>query len=106
MLHLVGSGIEVVLVGCLHLHRRRMPLNTDAAIEADVVHVHNRVSRHDDAVFIHIGDTDASKVRHRAVVSEFSTSPFAADEADTAVAESVVHATVEANMRSPVPCVP
>ena len=45
MLHLVGGGLEVVLVGRLHLHRRRMHLNARAAVEADVVDVHDRVLR-------------------------------------------------------------
>src|SRR5208282_3556042 len=83
-----------------------MNLNAGAAIEADVVDVHNRVLRYDDAVLVHIGYAHAAKVRYRAVISESPTTPFAAGKANTAEAEAVVHATIESNVRSPVAFMP
>ena len=106
MLHLVGGGLEVVLVGRLHLHGRGMHLNALAAVEADVVHVDDGVFRHDGAVLVDIGDVHAAKVRHGAVIGEDSAAPLAAEEADAAVAEAVVNATVESDVRAPVAAVP
>src|SRR3984885_8369838 len=106
MLYLLGGGLEVVLVGRLHLHSRRVPLNAFAPIEAYVVDVHDGVFRHDRAVLVHIGDVYASEVSYSPVVGEHSTTPLASDETDAAEAEAVVNATVEPNMRSPVAAVP
>ena len=44
MLELVGSGLEMVFVGRLHLHRRGPRLDAAAAVEADVVSVDDGVS--------------------------------------------------------------
>ena len=68
--------------------------------------VDDGVLRHDGAVLVDIGHMDAAEVRHGAVISEYSAPPLAADEADAAVAEAVVNAAVEADMRSPVAGVP
>src|SRR5580692_2177885 len=106
MLYLLGGGLEVVLVGRLHLHSRRVHLNAFAPIEAYVVNVHDGVFRHDRAVLVHIGDVYASEVSYSPVVGEHSTTPLASDETDAAEAEAVVNATVEPNMRSPVAAVP
>src|SRR5579863_7695404 len=83
-----------------------MHLNACAAIEGYVVHVHDRVLLDDDAVLVHIGYTDAAKVRDCAVVGEYSTTPLAADEADAAEPEAIVNATVEPNVRSPIAAMP
>src|SRR5271170_8036414 len=106
MLHLVGSGLEVMLVGRLHLHSRCMHLNALATIEAYVVDVYDGIFRHDGSVLVHVRDMHASKVRYGTVIGEHSTTPLAADETDAAEAEAVVHATVEPNMRSPVAAMP
>src|SRR5579872_7309426 len=106
MLQLVGSWLEVALIRRLHLHRRRMHRNALATIEAYVVDVDDRGLLDDRAVLVHIGDMDAAKVRHCAVVGEHSAAPLAAGEADAAEAEAVVHATVEPNMRAPLAAVP
>src|SRR5580700_8877651 len=106
VLHLVGGGLEVVLVGRLHLHSRGVHLNAFAAIEAYVVDVHNRVFGDDGSVLVHIRDVHAAKVRHGAVISEYSTAPLAADEANAAESEAIVNAAVEPNMRAPVAAVP
>src|SRR5580700_4591904 len=105
MLHLVGGCLEVVLVGRLHLHSRRMHLNALAAIEAYVVDVHDGVFRHNGSVLVHIGDVHASKVCNGTVIGENSTTPLAADETDAAEAEAVVHATIKPNVRAPVAAV-
>src|ERR1700689_4463853 len=45
-------------------------------------------------------------VHHRGVIGKYSASPFAAHEAHAAVAETVVNAAIEPNVRTPVACVP
>ena len=45
-------------------------------------------------------------VHHRGVVAEDPASPHAADETDAAVAKSVINAAVEADVRTPVACMP
>jgi hypothetical protein len=55
---------------------------------------------------VDVGHVDATKVRHGVVVGEDSAAPLAAEEADAAVAESVVNTAIEADVRSPVAGVP
>src|SRR5579872_968874 len=45
-------------------------------------------------------------VHHRGVIGKYSASPFAAHEAHAAVAEAVINAAIEPNVRTPVACVP
>src|SRR5215469_14804387 len=72
-----------------------------AAVVADAVHGHVV----DDGLVVHanVGDVD---VVHGAVVVEVAVSPIAAFITVAEVAVAVVHATVEADVRSPVPGVP
>ena len=102
MLYLLGGGLEVALVGCLHLHSCGVHLNALAAIEANVIDVHDGVFRHDGSVLVNIDDMYAAKVRHGTVISKYATTPLAADEADAAKAEAVVNPTIEPDMRAPV----
>src|ERR1017187_5050904 len=104
--HLVGGGLEVVLVLRLHLHRRGTSRDAGAAVEADVVRVDDGVLFNDGAILVDVGHVDAAKVRHGAVVGEASAPPPAAPEADAAVAESVVHPAIKADVRTPVAGVP
>ena len=100
VLELVGGGLDVLLVGSLQLRCRRLRLDPDAAVEADVLVVDDGVLRDDRAVLVDVGHVDAAKVGDSAVVSEYSTAPLAADESDAAVAEAVVNSTVEADVRA------
>src|SRR5580704_17740889 len=106
MLHLIGGGLEVMLVGRLHFDSGGVHLNALAAIEADVVDVDDGGLLDDGAVLVNVGDMHAAEVRARAVVGEYSATPLAAGEADAAETEAVVHATVEPNMRAPIAGVP
>src|SRR5271163_2507792 len=106
MLELVGSGLNVLLVGCLQLGCRRPRLDARAAVEADVLVVDDSVLRDDGTVLIDVGHVDAAKVRNGAVVGESSTAPLATGAANAAVAEAVINPTVEADVRAPVAAVP
>src|SRR5215469_17509669 len=67
-----------------------------AAIERDMILVHYNGLRVDVG---HAGDAD---VGDRAVVEERAAAPFAADKSDATVAESIVDATVKADVRPPI----
>src|SRR5262249_36745974 len=73
-----------------------------AAVIADAIYG-DVVVDYSLVVNMHIGDVD---VVHRAVVVERAAAPISANVADAKVAETVVHATVEADVRSPVSRVP
>ena len=96
----------MVLVLRLHLHRRGASRDAGAAVEADVVRVDNGVLLNDGAILVDVGHVDAAEVRHGAVVGEDPAAPLAAEEADAAVAESVVNPAIEADVRTPVAGVP
>src|SRR5277367_4240743 len=53
-----------------------------------------------------IVDDRAVHIEHRGVICETPAAPFSADEADAAVTESVIHAAVEPDVRSPVTAMP
>ena len=106
VLHLVGGGLDMLLVLSLHLHRRGPRLDAGAAVEADVIRVDDGVCVDDGAILVDVGHVDAAEVRHGAVVGEDSAAPLAAEEADAAVAESVVNPAIEADVRAPVAGVP
>jgi len=106
VLKLIGSGLEMVLARRLHLHRRGMRLNPRAAVEADMVRVDDRVLRNNGPILVDVRYVHSSEIRHRAVVSENPAAPFAADKADSSVAESIVDPAIEADMRTPVSRVP
>ena len=76
--------------------------STLAAVKADVVH--RGFVDHGLAVNIrYIRDVH---ITHRAVVEEVSVIPISASVADTAVAEAVVNAAIEANTLAPVAFIP
>jgi len=106
MLHLVGCGLDVALVCELGLLRTGLPVDSAGAVIADVVDIDDGVLLDDGAVHIDIGDVNAAEVGARAVVCKVSAAPLAADEADATVAEAVVDAAIEADMRTPVTAVP
>jgi len=75
---------------------------TPAAVEchvAVVVHDHRSVD-------VNVGDVDRVHTRHCAVVEESAAAPFAAKKSYAAVAESVVNAAIESDVRSPVAAMP
>jgi hypothetical protein len=55
---------------------------------------------------IHVRDVDTTEVADRAVVEKRPSVPVTALESNTAVAKSVVHAAIEADMRTPVAAMP
>ncbi|RXH58751.1 hypothetical protein GRAN_2061 [Granulicella sibirica] len=84
-----------------HLLLARASLNTTrASIEAGVV-VHGHVVD-DGPVDVGVVDVRHAHVIDRGVVGEVSAFPAPAAEANAAKAEAVVHATVEANVGSPI----
>src|ERR1700761_909652 len=64
-----------------------------------------RVVVDDDRLVVDIRHVGYVHVGHRAVVEEVITAPLAAAKSDAAVAEAVVNAAVETDVRSPVPSV-
>ena len=83
-----------------------MRLDARAAVVADVVVVDDGVLLNHGAVFVDVGHMHAAEVRDRAVIRKGSATPLAAEEADAAVAEAVVHSAVEANVGAPVAAMP
>jgi len=79
---------------------RRSP--TSAAIEADVSY--GRIV--DDGFVVDVGDVDAAEIIHGPVVSEDAASPIAALVAGAHIAEAVIDAAVESDMRPPISGVP
>ena len=74
----------------------RPPIETGVSVVDDGRIVDNRV------VDVGVADDRSIHVHRRSVVSELSPAPFAAGEPASAVSEPVVHAAVEADLRSPV----
>jgi len=58
------------------------------------------------AIDVNIGDLRCVHIHHGAVVEESAATPFAAEEAGAAVAEAIINATVEADLRAPVAFIP
>src|SRR5271156_6811245 len=81
------------------LLRGRPCFDPPGAVETGVDVVHN------DRPVVDVGHVHVH-VHHRAVIEEGAASPLAAAEAYAAVAEAVVNAAVEADVRSPVASVP
>jgi len=100
MITLQRRGFEMMLMFRGKLMRSRTRLDTTGAVERHVVDVV------DDGPVIHVGDVDTAHVHGRAVVEKGTTAPVTALESNTAIAEAVVHAAVEADMRTPVAPVP
>src|SRR5580698_8880093 len=75
---------------------------TFTAVEGDM----GLVVDDDRLVNVHVGDVDGVHMHHGGVVEERAAAPFAADEAFAAVAESVINAAIEADVRAPVSSVP
>src|SRR4051794_8784172 len=87
----------MLVVRCL-LRTRSSRLQT--AVSAVVAHAIDVV--HDDGLVVDIRDMDVRDVVHRSVVSEGAVMPVPALVAITRIAVSVIDATVEADMRTPV----
>ena len=80
-------------------------LMVDSPRPAAVCHatlIHDRVPLHLSAIYIGVVHVDVVHANHRSVVQEIMSVPSTAHKADTHISKSVVHATVIANVRSPV----
>src|ERR1700687_3910159 len=102
VLALHRQGRLMPLVHCAFILPRRTRLNPAAsAVVANcpaVVHDHSSVIN-----IPHIGD---AHIGHGTVVVNLSSAPFPAVKSLARVSESIVDSTVEADVRSPVACVP
>src|SRR5215467_10298881 len=104
VLHLRGKWRRVPLAGIRRFLRCRTRLDaTVSAVIADIVD--GRVV-HDHCFVVNVRHVRDANVGDAAVVVEASPAPFAADEAYSAVAVTVVDATIEADVRPPIACVP
>src|SRR5580692_2979719 len=93
----------MVAIRC-HFSGSRTSVNaTTAAVEADAIHVRVIVDHCAVIYVVHVGDVH---VVHAAVVEEVAPVPVATFITEAAVAETVVNAAVEANLRAPVAGVP
>src|SRR5215469_15388160 len=102
MAYLLVSGLVVLFAGGRHLLRCRTRLKSAvAAVVADLA-----VIVHNDGFVIDIVDIGDVDIIHRAVVSEDAAMPVAAFIAIARVAEAIVNAAVEADVRAPVSCMP
>ena len=99
VLRLQRSGLNVTFVHCGALRPGRLCCGaTNAAVIADVVD--------DGVVHVRVVNDGGVYVGDGGVVAEHPTTPYAADEADTTVAEAVVNAAIEADVRAPITGVP
>src|SRR5271166_4422099 len=96
----------MALVGEPRLFRAGLANDAAWAVEAGVVVVDDGGLVDASAILVHVGYVDAPKVRYRAVIGENSAAPFTAAEADSTVAEAVIDAAVETDMRTPIARVP
>src|SRR5271167_2043664 len=72
-----------------------------AAVEAGPVD--RRVVYDHRLVDVRVVNHGGVHVHYRGVIREASTAPFSAHEPHAAVSEPVVHAAIEADMRTPIP---
>src|ERR1017187_10387844 len=104
--HMLGLQFHwrpVLLVcRCLFCLGRAGANSTRAAVIADMVH--GGVIDH--GLVVNIVNVRGVHVIHRAVVAEGSVIPISAFIADTTIAEAVVDAAVEADMRAPIAFIP
>src|ERR1035441_10196610 len=104
--HMLGLQFHwrpVLLVcRCLFCLGRAGANSTGAAVIADMVH--GGVIDH--GLVVNIVNVRGVHVIHRAVVAEGSVIPISAFIADTTIAEAVVDAAVEADMRAPIAFIP
>jgi len=71
------------------------------------VECHMRIVIHDDGtIYVDVGDVDGVYMHDGRVVEEAATAPFTAIEAVAAVSVSVIDATVESNLRTPISGIP
>src|SRR5579862_3604954 len=88
---------------CLLLRRRTRLDSTRPSVEAGVV---DRCVVHYYGLVVDIRHIRHADIRDAAVVVEPSATPFATDEAHSAVAKTVVNAAIEADMRPPIAGMP
>ena len=86
----------------LFLRGRSRGSPTSATIEADASY--SRIV--DDGFVVDVRDVDAAEIIHGPVVSEDAVSPIAALIARTHIAEAIIDAAIESDMRSPISGVP
>ena len=104
VLSLQRSGLNVVLIHGHALYGGRLRRGTArAAVVANIVD-HSVV--HDGVVDIGVVNDGGVHVGDCGVVMENAAAPLATDETDAAIAESVINATVEADVWSPISGVP
>ena len=104
MRHLARCRLEVLLTACLQFCRCWRGANAACApVKAGAV-VHRRIV--DDSPVVRIVNDRCVDAHHRAVIKETSAAPVPSTKADSAIAEAIVDAPVEANMRPPVTSVP
>src|SRR5579864_2116701 len=94
--------------GCLHVRlslvralplRRYRSYSAGAAIEAHVAHL---ALTDNGPVDVGVVDHCGVHVHHRRVIREMFAVPRSANESHSAITESIVHAAIETNVRSPV----
>src|SRR5208282_929355 len=104
--HVLGlhcSCRYVALVrGCLLGRGGAGANSTSATVVADVVYSRGV----DNGLVVNIGNVHATHVVHRGVVEEGAVVPISASIAHPAIAEAVVDAAVEADLRAPIPAIP
>jgi len=100
VLDLIMRSSKVALVHESFFIMRWPPLNSArATVESNA----SSVFDHGAVINVNVGD---GHIAYRAVVEKVTASPFAAEEADSDVAEAVIHSAVETNMRSPITGMP
>ena len=99
---LLRRRLEVLFAICLHLCRSCVHIDTAGTVEADAA----VVVVIDDGAVIRVMDDGGIDVHDGRVVEEVAAMPVSTAEAETSVAKAVIHAAVEAHVRSPITGMP
>jgi len=102
MLRLQVRSVEAALAKCAFLFRTGMHIDSACAtVVTDPVHgdvIYNRL-----VIDVNISD---GHIGHPAVIEKGAAPPISASVAGTEISEAVVHATIEADVRSPISGMP
>jgi len=84
--------------------RRLMPDSVWSARKSDTAIVDDGRIVHDRFIHIRVVNDRPVHAHDRGVISKVAATPFTAGEADAHVSETIVHAAIVANVRSPIAC--
>src|SRR6185312_14733231 len=103
MRYLIRGSLEMLLATRGNFLRTGLRANSALSVETHPAH---RGGVDHRAIHINISHHGCVYIEYRSVIPEHIASPDSAAKADATVSESVIHATIKSNVRTPVACVP